>query len=73
MSISWDLSKQFRTRSDAVSDQSLHCLHMEMSIEIQMERYTSMGCRFTIYSQFMDVQNSFLDIHNSFLDIQKWF
>ena len=29
-----------------------------------------MGCRFTIYSLFMDIQNSFLDIHNSFLDIQ---
>ena len=30
-----------------------------------------MGCRFTFYSLFMDIQNSFLDIHNSFLDIQK--
>ena len=31
----------------------------------------TMGCRFTFYSLFMDIQNSFLDIHNSFLDIQK--
>ena len=23
-----------------------------------------MGCRFTFYSLFMDIQNSFLDIHN---------
>ena len=30
---------------------------------------TSMGCRFTTYSLFMDIQNSILDIHNSFLDI----
>ena len=33
---------------------------------------TFMGCGFTIYSLFMDIQNAFLDIHNSFLDIQKW-
>ena len=31
----------------------------------------SMGCRFTFYSLFMDIQNSFMDIQNSFLDIQK--
>ena len=30
-----------------------------------------MGCRFTFYSLFMDIQNSFLNIHNSFLDIKK--
>ena len=30
-----------------------------------------MGCRFTIYSLFMDIQNVFLDVHKSFLDIQK--
>ena len=38
----------------------------------QMPRLIYMGCRFTIYSLLMDIQNSFLDIHNSFLDIQKW-
>ena len=32
-----------------------------------------MGCRFTIYSLFMDIHNSFLDIQNSFLDIQNSF
>ena len=31
------------------------------------------GCRFTIYSLFMDIQNSFLDIHNSFVDIHYSF
>ena len=30
-----------------------------------------MGCRFSIYSLFMDIHNSFMDIHNSFMDIQK--
>ena len=41
----------------------------------------AMGCRFTIYSLFMDIQNSFLDIQKSveywiskirFLDIHKY-
>ena len=32
-----------------------------------------MGCRFTIYSLFMDIHNSFLDIQNSFLDIHNSF
>ena len=32
-----------------------------------------MGCRFSIYSLFMDIHNSFMDIHNSFMDIHKSF
>ena len=32
-----------------------------------------MGCRFTIYSLFMDIHNSFIDIHNSFIDIHNSF
>ena len=32
-----------------------------------------MGCRFTIYSLFMDIHNSFMDIHNSFMDIHNSF
>ena len=32
----------------------------------------AMGCRFTFYSLFTDIQNSILDIHNSFLDIHNW-
>ena len=27
-----------------------------------------MGCRFTIYSLFLDIHNLFKDIHNSFMD-----
>ena len=34
---------------------------------------TFMGCPFSIYSLFMDIQNSFLDIHKSFWDKYKSF
>ena len=32
-----------------------------------------MGCRFTIYSLFLDIHNLFKDIHNSFMDILNSF
>ena len=35
--------------------------------------WTLIGCRFTIYSLFMDIHNSFLDIQNSYLDINNLF
>ena len=38
-----------------------------------VRRSSCIGCRFTIYSLFMDIQNSFKDIHNSFLDIKNEF
>ena len=37
------------------------------------ETTDSMGCRFSIYSVFMDIHNSFKDIHNSFMDIHNSF
>ena len=38
------------------------------AISARVTKQIVMGCRFTFYSLFMDIQNSFLDIHNSFLD-----
>ena len=35
--------------------------------------YIFMGCRFTIYSLFLDIHNLFKDIHNSFMDILNSF
>ena len=35
--------------------------------------FMCMGCRFSIYSLFMDIHNSFMDIQNSFMDIHKSF
>ena len=32
-----------------------------------------MGCRFSIFSLFMDIHNSFMDIQKSFMDIHKSF
>ena len=32
-----------------------------------------MGCRFTIYSLFMDIHYAFMDIHNSFMDMHNSF
>ena len=35
-----------------------------VEIKEKHRRLPSLGCRFTFYSLFMDIQNSFLDIHN---------
>ena len=42
MSHFWDLSKQYRPRSNAASDQGLHCLLTGISIQnrIKMKKYT---------------------------------
>ena len=56
-----------------------HICLVDFSVLINWISPFPMGCRFTIYSLFMDIQNSFLDIQkcfwiskNRFMDILKY-
>ena len=49
------------------------CAMDTKTLLISISNHGTMGCRFSIYSLFMDIHNSFMDIHNSFMDIHKSF